>query len=594
MINFNNSIDTNIFYALQITRKCMEMRAKDRSIDIPNILLISNIGVGKSTAVKLFAEINDYELVLLRISNETPDTITGYDTVKSESSGEGINRAVCKATGQFAHSLKSLKSDFLKFIDDSCSDYNIPEEFKVKFNEFATIKFHEAVENLAKKQVDMQVLTNNDDDDHASAKHIRPSWFQKILKNKEQGKKTLLFLDELTTANPQTQGAALNLVFDRKCHDELLPDDTLIVAAGNYAENLSDEMTVLAPMLNRFIIFNVQPKTNDIDHYLCKYQGSLAGKRIDLFEEIKKSMSALMALEKPLDEDFLHKAGEYIENNLNTEAKALQKEGLLDFNVTSMKDIYSDTNEVDEPLSNLTTYRTLNYLLDAAVACYACFGKEGLMSDNFKNIINGTVGLGLTRDPKTREVVRNILTDRFFMNICDTSNDIEKMMSNKLPEYQEFFRSFIENETRSVFSIGDMNILTNKIKELRADKEIDTIDRPLDEDVISKICSSIKSTITKSISNKISSSNGGNLIDEIKANPEDYIGKIHTWNNLNALVTEIGALITDPSKKYPAAVKTTLNDLRSDCRQCSTHLKMTKKGLQRSCPDLVATFPDIM
>ena len=58
-----------------------------------------------------------------------------------------------------------------------------------------------------------------------TTKHLRPSWYTKILKEHESGGKSLLFLDEITTANEYVQAALLHLVFERKVGDEKLPED---------------------------------------------------------------------------------------------------------------------------------------------------------------------------------------------------------------------------------------------------------------------------------------------------------------------------------------------------------------------------------
>ena len=86
---------------------------------------------------------------------------------------------------------------------------------------------------------------------------LRPSWFQELMTEHEKGGKTLLFLDEITTAPEYVQAALLHLVFERSCKDEKFPEDTLIVAAGNYATNLTSSMTLLPPMMNRFMILNI-------------------------------------------------------------------------------------------------------------------------------------------------------------------------------------------------------------------------------------------------------------------------------------------------------------------------------------------------
>ena len=53
-------------------------------------------------------------------------------------------------------------------------------------------------------------------DHKMAAISLRPSWFEEVVRNHEAGKKTLLFLDEITTANEFVQAALLHLIFERQ------------------------------------------------------------------------------------------------------------------------------------------------------------------------------------------------------------------------------------------------------------------------------------------------------------------------------------------------------------------------------------------
>lgn len=70
------------------------------------------------------------------------------------------------------------------------------------------------------------------DQENPTTRHLRPSWYTEILKVAEKGGKSLLFLDEITTANEYVQASLLHLVFERKVGSERLPENTLIVSAG--------------------------------------------------------------------------------------------------------------------------------------------------------------------------------------------------------------------------------------------------------------------------------------------------------------------------------------------------------------------------
>lgn len=82
-----------------------------------------------------------------------------------------------------------------------------------------------------------------------------PNWFYKI---KKSDKKILLFLDELTTSTERVQGALLSLIFDRRIENNVLPESTVIVSAGNYQSNLSYDFNLLGPLVNRFMILDLK------------------------------------------------------------------------------------------------------------------------------------------------------------------------------------------------------------------------------------------------------------------------------------------------------------------------------------------------
>jgi hypothetical protein len=78
------------------------------------------------------------------------------------------------------------------------------------------------------------------------------SWVKKLQAAAAQGFRTALFLDELTTAPPSMQAAALRLIHERVVGDEKLPDDCWIVAACNSPEVAANGYELSPPLANRF------------------------------------------------------------------------------------------------------------------------------------------------------------------------------------------------------------------------------------------------------------------------------------------------------------------------------------------------------
>ena len=229
---------------------------------------------------------------------------------------------------------------------------------------------------------------------------LRPSWFEEVLRNHEQGKKTLLFLDEITTANEFVQAALLHLIFERKVHNEMLPEDTLIVSAGNYAQNLSNTMSLLPPVMNRFMIFNIIPDHNDLDTFLNRFEGSLVsatGTPKNYFDELEKVMVKLDSQELKVTREEFNKIGEHIERGIRDTARMLMVSGdkPVDMTVTDLQNIYTDTDN-DSKLYGFISFRTLNYLRDVTIAYYICFGKAGITSSNYRNSVDGLCGIGVS------------------------------------------------------------------------------------------------------------------------------------------------------------------------------------------------------
>ena len=102
---------------------------------------------------------------------------------------------------------------------------------------------------------------------------LTPSWFNELTRLAQNGKRNVLFIDEISATNDFLQPPLFRLVFDRMLGEIPLPADTLIVAAGNYSGDLNNTFRMTAPLVNRFMILNTTNEdidlrevlTNDID-----------------------------------------------------------------------------------------------------------------------------------------------------------------------------------------------------------------------------------------------------------------------------------------------------------------------------------------
>lgn len=63
----------------------------------------------------------------------------------------------------------------------------------------------------------------------------------------------ILFLDEMNSAPPAVQASGYQLVLDRKCGEYVLPDNVVIIAAGNRDSDKGVTFRMPAPLANRFV-----------------------------------------------------------------------------------------------------------------------------------------------------------------------------------------------------------------------------------------------------------------------------------------------------------------------------------------------------
>jgi hypothetical protein len=79
----------------------------------------------------------------------------------------------------------------------------------------------------------------------------------------KQHKYVLLFLDEMNSAAPAVQAAAYQLVLNRKVGTYRLPDNVMIVAAGNRESDKGVTYRMPAPLTNRFVHLEMKVDFDD-------------------------------------------------------------------------------------------------------------------------------------------------------------------------------------------------------------------------------------------------------------------------------------------------------------------------------------------
>ena len=116
-----------------------------------------------------------------------------------------------------------------------------------------------------------------------------------------QHKNIILFLDEMNSAAPSVQAAAYQLVLNRKVGTYKLPDNVLIVAAGNRETDKGVTYRMPAPLANRFLHLEMRVDFDDwsvwaTDNRIHKdVVGFLTFSKKDLYDFDPKSASRAFA-----------------------------------------------------------------------------------------------------------------------------------------------------------------------------------------------------------------------------------------------------------------------------------------------------------
>jgi len=78
-----------------------------------------------------------------------------------------------------------------------------------------------------------------------------------------ENKKFIIFLDEINHADEKLLGSAYQLTLERRIGTHKLPDNVLIIAAGNRKCDNGIAFNMPAPLVNRFININIEPNIDD-------------------------------------------------------------------------------------------------------------------------------------------------------------------------------------------------------------------------------------------------------------------------------------------------------------------------------------------
>ncbi|GHV83111.1 hypothetical protein AGMMS50212_04510 [Spirochaetia bacterium] len=178
----------------------------------------------------------------------------------------------------------------------------------------------------------------------------------------------------------------LQLVFDRTIgYNKKLPDSTLVIAAANYKQNIPVFFNIMAPILNRFCLVNLQYESSKafLDEFLQDENQRV--KDIVVYQKTELTQEKKDALKDGLKKLFTTIFDSF-EENKNENGSA------LDINNQMLNNIYeSDTRFV----YNFITGRTLYYLYKIMLS----FLRFGMTIERHEtimiNMVFGLAGLGM-------------------------------------------------------------------------------------------------------------------------------------------------------------------------------------------------------
>ena len=190
---------------------------------------------------------------------------------------------------------------------------------------------------------------------------------------------------------------------------------------------------------------------------------------------------------------------------------------------------------------------------------YSIYGKEGIQNEDFRNVIDGLCGVGITTDEKGNTKI-NYIGDTFFSSISSTINDIEKMKNNSLKEYEDYLKGFVKSEslkdTKFKFDVPTLTALRNKLCEIYNSKSITNIERPISADIISSLISLTARSQKNSKPGRVAQ---GKTPDVNKLGTEIYY-----FNELSKFLGILHTFVTDNRLGYKEDCVTAINDAKKE------------------------------
>ena len=251
---------------------------------------------------------------------------------------------------------------------------------------------------------------------------LTPSWFNKLKETIKNGKRTVLFIDEITTCDPYIQGPLLDLIFNGNLGEEKLPNNLFIVAAGNYSDDLNNVFKMSAPLVNRFVILNLNSEDFDIVELL----------RGEDFKELTdpEQIKDFLGLQEDSEKTF----------NFDNFKKWIIEDSEVSFGNTQ----YTEDEKVG--LVGFTSIRSLDYSLRFAEAYMNTYNDPIWI-----RVVGDTLGTSEKREGKFMRDVLMTFSSKFY-----------KKVSKKEVSLDEIIKKFEETGP----TLPNMNLLSSFVKKV--------------------------------------------------------------------------------------------------------------------------------
>lgn len=289
---------------------------------------------------------------------------------------------------------------------------------------------------------------------------LTPSWFNKLKETIKNRKRTILFIDEITTCDPYIQGPLLDLIFNGNLGEERLPNNLFIIAAGNYSDDLNNVFKMSAPLVNRFVILNLNSEDFDVVELL----------RDNTFNELNNpnQIKDFLGLEEDSKKMF----------NFDDFKRWIIEDGEVSFGDTQ----YTEDKKIG--LVGFTSIRSLDYSLRFTEAYMNTYNDPIWI-----RIVGDTLGVSAKREGKFMRDVLTTFSSKFYKRVSEKEvslDDIIAEFERTGPTLQNMniLSSFVKKLELSNTTSQEMSKLTNLIaKYLKGNNAMADISRILNQKI---------------------------------------------------------------------------------------------------------------